>query len=541
MKKLLLSMAVLALAGSSAVAQEEPGAIFGDYVITRLSPNGKWAVNENPFGAYSIINLQTLEESDLFYSTNDPDYKEPYKAGLGNSISNTGVAVASDNPYTGNPIYFENGVWIELSAPETTDSWTGHFAQGITPDASRICGHVNNLPVIWNRNDDGTYSEPVYLPCPEKDFFGLTPQYHNLNYISADGKTIAGQYTDNVGGMHIPVLYTEDENGKWSYTILGYPTLYGLDGIELPQGVEYPEEPYYEDYMTAEELAAYEAALEEYYNDETYSTPYPIWKDYASERGVAAFEAAYAIYEEVYTEFEEYMQIYYAFTETAPYFEMNAFCLSPNGRYYATNRVEYVMDSMSWYPTAVYIPALFDTTTGEYTEIKCSESLYLCQVFDDGTLYGVAPLGGVESCAYIYTPELGNFVRFEKYYETEDPALATWITENLTFSVLGYEETPDGNYKEVYSDKIITGNPYANEDRTIITAYVSNSWDYEGPSYYTFAYFPKEETTGINTVETTTNEAPATYYNLQGMRVDKPENGVFIVVRGDKATKQYIK
>lgn len=36
-------------------------------------------------------------------------------------------------------------------------------------------------------------------------------------------------------------------------------------------------------------------------------------------------------------------------------------------------------------------------------------------------------------------------------------------------------------------------------------------------------------------------EAPAEYYNLQGVKVENPSNGIYIVKRGNKVTKQYIK
>lgn len=42
---------------------------------------------------------------------------------------------------------------------------------------------------------------------------------------------------------------------------------------------------------------------------------------------------------------------------------------------------------------------------------------------------------------------------------------------------------------------------------------------------------------GIAAVEADENAAPAIYYNLQGQRVANPENGMFIRVQGDKATK----
>lgn len=37
------------------------------------------------------------------------------------------------------------------------------------------------------------------------------------------------------------------------------------------------------------------------------------------------------------------------------------------------------------------------------------------------------------------------------------------------------------------------------------------------------------------------NAAPAEYYNLQGVRVENPAEGLYIVVRGGKATKEYVK
>ncbi|MDE6008602.1 MAG: hypothetical protein K2G90_05275 [Muribaculaceae bacterium] len=45
-----------------------------------------------------------------------------------------------------------------------------------------------------------------------------------------------------------------------------------------------------------------------------------------------------------------------------------------------------------------------------------------------------------------------------------------------------------------------------------------------------------EATTGVKGVEVEENAAPV-YYNLQGIRVANPENGVFIVVKGNKVSK----
>ena len=44
----------------------------------------------------------------------------------------------------------------------------------------------------------------------------------------------------------------------------------------------------------------------------------------------------------------------------------------------------------------------------------------------------------------------------------------------------------------------------------------------------------------IEGVEADNNVAPV-YYNLQGVRVDNAANGLYIVVRGDKAAKEFVR
>jgi tetrahydromethanopterin S-methyltransferase subunit A len=57
-------------------------------------------------------------------------------------------------------------------------------------------------------------------------------------------------------------------------------------------------------------------------------------------------------------------------------------------------------------------------------------------------------------------------------------------------------------------------------------------------SKYTF----NTENVGINKVAINNDaNAPVEYYNLQGVKVANPSNGVFIKVQGNKSTKVYIK
>lgn len=50
-----------------------------------------------------------------------------------------------------------------------------------------------------------------------------------------------------------------------------------------------------------------------------------------------------------------------------------------------------------------------------------------------------------------------------------------------------------------------------------------------------------ENAAGIGAVVVEDENAPVEYYNLQGVRVANPANGLFIVKKGNKATKQYIR
>ena len=47
--------------------------------------------------------------------------------------------------------------------------------------------------------------------------------------------------------------------------------------------------------------------------------------------------------------------------------------------------------------------------------------------------------------------------------------------------------------------------------------------------------------TGIEGIEADGSNAPAEYFNLNGVRVDKPENGLYIKHQGGKATKVLVK
>ena len=53
--------------------------------------------------------------------------------------------------------------------------------------------------------------------------------------------------------------------------------------------------------------------------------------------------------------------------------------------------------------------------------------------------------------------------------------------------------------------------------------------------------FAVASTSGVGSIEAENADAPVKYYNLQGVEVANPSNGIFIKVQGTKATKEYVK
>lgn len=47
----------------------------------------------------------------------------------------------------------------------------------------------------------------------------------------------------------------------------------------------------------------------------------------------------------------------------------------------------------------------------------------------------------------------------------------------------------------------------------------------------------ESDNSGVETLDTPANDAPAVYYNLQGMRIDNPTTGIYIRVRGNRSEK----
>lgn len=141
---------------------------------------------------------------------------------------------------------------------------------------------------------------------------------------------------------------------------------------------------------------------------------------------------------------------------------------------------------------------------------------------------------GYENFPYpIYYDEDGNyhFMVFrvydseggeDNYTEIFDPYID--ITPNAS-KVYHYDMTDQSNTYEYYAMMSVEG--YLGDDSY-------------SPTYYVEVYFNDPTSSAITSVESS-DETPVIYYNLQGIRVDNPGNGIYIERKGDKAKKVLIR
>jgi len=472
MKKALLLSGLLVVSGISVQAFNEPQ-VYPNASFQGISKDGRWVASWL-MSNVTIYDLQNGKE----YTYEGDEYNDPqYSGGLGNFISNTGIVLGSTSAMS-NAAYWQNGEWHLLetgNAPELMN-----LSNGITPDGSRICGdkglspvslekdNIMLAPVYWDLKADGTYDICKDLPYPTLDFTGRAPQYVTANCISDDGKVIAGQIVDCRGMAHTPIVYIQNEDGKWNYKILLEDIFYPKD-MEMPAAPgDAPEKPKAEDYFTEEEKAAYDEAYAKFQETGDY-TLYPYPEDFLkNEEGkkkydedVAAWQVKYDEWQAAYDAFDE---AYFKIVENAPEFDFNDVRLSPDGKTYYSNAI--VIDDSdpnAWFPASNYVPWAIDIATGEVTKYQFEgiKSMQINCIPNDEVILafnGVSATPAMEG----YIIKDGTCTRINEWLAAFSPELAKWIDENLVKEVeVGYD--PD-TFDPVYGEVCITGMPIASGD-----------------------------------------------------------------------------
>lgn len=133
---------------------------------------------------------------------------------------------------------------------------------------------------------------------------------------------------------------------------------------------------------------------------------------------------------------------------------------------------------------------------------------------------------------------------YELKAENDDLWTAT-ITPTVSGGEFGVQQKVNGGNSDWYAAGVsfdaanttfaLTGEPAGN-----------CTFDGTANKEYKFSFVPSTKTltvTEVTSVDTIgiDNNAPAEYYNLQGVRVSNPEKGLYIVRQGDKVSKQVIR
>lgn len=488
--------------------------IFDDDYLTAISPNGQYVAGDVGDGSVIIRNLAT-GELKVFVTEGD---EIMYRIGGGSTpISNTGIVVGST---TGeNAAYFENNAWHELPVPNTLYTNT---AKAITPDGSIICGNLGRaqmtlehstamcVPAVWYRQEDGTYSEPEILPCPEYDFTGRVPQYITALSISADGKVIAGQVHDNGGMVEEPIIYYRDENGDWAYKLL-YPELINPTGVKFPP---YPGEfdeaaPSEEQFMTPEELQAFQAA--------NAAGKEPQYVDYMTEEEYQEYVQAMTEYlskfEPWQKEFENFLNLYYTCLGTGYAFIFNNAMISPDGTQYIVSReVATVVDPTAG-PEGIKVstfPVVMNVDGSGYKNLdgtKEIDNLNVISVAEDGSVLSVFKYfyaDGAVTQGYIFPPGETAAVPLHEYIATWNQNLATWMEDNMLQEVaVDVVVSPSGQASYVFTDFLCSGAPVCTPDLKRIVTFTTSDYWRNDPGFYFVSYvFDTDyDPTGVEGVE----------------------------------------
>lgn len=517
--KRFLALTTGAMAIMLMAAQEFP-AVYADEAFSRLSPSGKWAVSsagvDYPTTIYDFEGEKSYVYSD-------------YTGGSGNYISDTGIVVGC-KVEADVAAYWQNGQWKLLP---TSQGAMMSFANGITPDGSRIVGDLSPsgysgdyegtmvVPCYWDLQPDGTYAGPFMLPYPSKDFTNRRPQYVTCVQVSADGKIIAGQIRDFLGMVSQPVIYTQDESGEWKWTKL-------LNDLFYPEGYELPEEPEEAptqyDFMTPDEIKDYEAALQEWSinSPEDYDL-YPDIIDFMTEEEQEAFEEAALDWNERY---ENYDSALWKLVGAVPNFEYNNIYMTSDGKTIATTDAKYYMDEAHDISFKIFKPYIIDIANNYYKAFEPVDdiNIMVTGIADDGTVTGQwndSDYGVFNG--YILPVGASEFIPIYDYVKGVDSSTAKWMEENMThtYDVYDYENdifTP--------STLVATGIPTINSDMSVIGFAQYNFWDYDDIIRFYGYLISLPPFSGVEEISDTDlkGDNVLRVFNLQGLKVMETKN-----------------
>lgn len=528
-----------AMIATGAMAQTTNPAYFTDQAINRISPDGRYIVCE----MYGLVTIIDRDNNKTYEYYPDEDTGAGYSIGQGNSISNDGIIVANIG-LPDAPAYWKDGEWTKLYVGDASQNTC--LAQGISADGSRIVGSIGlagmsidedvlmQAPAYWDADGNGGYGEFVMLPHPLLDFTNRVPQYITAMSISADGKTIAGQVVDYSGMMRMPIVYTQNTDGEWSYSL---PVLdrFNPEHLELPAWPgEAPEYPEATDFMTPEKKAEYQQALELYYMSGYDPEMWPEVEDYMSETEKAAYEEAMAAYNVAFDQWSVMTDAFYEvltkIQDASPNFEFNQCYLDNASELLLQNN--YVVDNsdpFAWFPATHPEPWIINLTD-KTVKIPEGATDKLATYIADGGNFVATDTDQIQ--AYIYLN--GAFLSMAEYLKGISPEFETWVKDHLTHDVENYDWDEDGNLIINVTEEVITGIPTCSSDMKYLGGFAYNVWDGSTMVDSWFVDLSDEASVGNITAAAKAEVKSVTVYDVNG-RVVANENpaslqkGIYII------------
>ena len=494
MRRFLLSfLPCVAFTAIAGVTTPPSNVIYEEGVYgLKLSPNGKWL--GSMAGDAMVYNMETRELTDYWGTF----------LGLGNAVANNGMAVGD---MTDHAMILYQGQYI---SPESLKNFLFCDINAITAEGTRIAGTCGNsagdgvgyIAFVADIDENGNVGEPILLPYPKEDFFRAAPQMATGNWISDDGKTVIGQMVDWRGMYTVPIYYTEDENGKWSYS-LPTESLFNPTGIELPDNpwLAEPFLPEPEDCMSNPVLK--EAYLNEY--DQWIAngcvTPQPDFTAFMTDDDYQRYADAVNAYNDWYYSVEdkikEYVPIYLDVLKTSPSFSANDAALARDGSFFI------VPGGVEDEAGENTLRNLYKITipTNEMVRIATPEpSLYPCQMLADGTVILTRPIMATPD-SYIIPAGTSDVIKIEDYLRPTNPEVVNWIEENF----------PGGSGVILFSD-----------DMSVMTGALTPGQlaNYGDDDYYYNTYIVKDVVpAGVEAIEISPENGVYNVHNLQGVKV----------------------
>lgn len=450
--------------------------------VYNLSQNGRYACAANQ----GLVTFWDTENENAVTTFTDDEY---YCQG----VSNDGLMAGSKGTVGAErPVLFSTDKVISLPMPGDRN-WNYGGAFGITSDGKMACGILSDgsldvmdnvttiLPFVWDI--DGDNITCTALPYPEKDATGRAPQGIHPIFIAENKNRIIGREIDYSGMSGAIVVWNRTAPGEpWEYTVLGEDLLY-KDGPAFP---EYPNDPQpvdYHDYMTDEELAAYEQA----YNDwalNGWIGDAPLIEDYILDESMRnKYLQDLDQYNKDLADFNEKLEEFNnVYSERKTEYDLDLYSLvaSFNGRY-----VGCTLKKMEFYPDQDSYPCYYDLDDGNKFVSLEDDQFYDCgtagYITDKGDLVITKPaVAGIYDARNSFVVPAGENKKINVYdylSSTNNGKVNrnTFVDAGLTMNDSVFVGTA-----YLSADGVNAAGWYVNPDNFTSTAWALNSYSATG-------------------------------------------------------------